>query len=145
MEPPDAGVRGGGMKMLLTKSEAAEALGTGVDFIRSLVESGEVGFVAVGEDERVPREELDRWWRARVRHKAWPSEGDPTEVQTPGFSISAPVGTDTGSRSTRRTKEQRRPWNEKSEREPKRAKRNNVERLPSQTPSGATGRSTDDS
>ena len=39
--------------MLLTQAEAAEALGTGVDFIRSLVDSGAVGFVPVGNDERV--------------------------------------------------------------------------------------------
>jgi excisionase family DNA binding protein len=54
-----------GLKMLLTQSEAAEALGTSVDFIRSLVASGQVGFVAVGNHERVPVEELDRWWRAQ--------------------------------------------------------------------------------
>lgn len=132
-------------KMLLTKSEAADALGTGVDYIRSLVERGEVGFVLVGGDERVPAEELDRWWRARVRHKAWPSGSDQSEGPTPGSLISASEVGGTGSRSTRRTKEQRRPWNERPEHEPKRATRSNVERLPSQTPSSDTGRSTDDS
>ena len=133
------------VKLLLTRSEAAEALGVGVDRIRTLVSEGEVGFVPIGADERIPADELERWVRANTRHHGCPSGDDPNAAQMHGFSTSGLEANATGSRGKRRTSVPLRAWNEQPEQQSKPEPPNNVARLPSPPPSPATGRSTDDS
>jgi excisionase family DNA binding protein len=132
------------MKLLLTKAEAAEALGTGVDRIRALVEAGEVGFVEIGGDERIPADELDRWVRSRTKHKC-PSGDAAIPLPTPGGSGSASTGAATSSRAGRRAKEPPRPWNESFEPPSRPATAAVVDLIQSGPRLPDTGRSTDDS
>ena len=55
---------------LLSIRGAAAYLGVGADVIRKLIAKGELGFVRIGEDRRIPRAELDRWWQAKMNSNA---------------------------------------------------------------------------
>ena len=100
------------MKLLLTRAEAAEALGVGVKRVIALVADGEVGFVSIGEDERIPASELQRWVSANMRHRECRSADGAIPLPMPGGSGSRSTGGHTRSRGGRRTKEPPRPWNE---------------------------------
>jgi excisionase family DNA binding protein len=57
-------------KIMLSRREAAEALGVSIDTVAALIAAGELRAVRIGKAVRVPREEIEgliRRGRARTR------------------------------------------------------------------------------
>jgi excisionase family DNA binding protein len=140
--------------VVLTHPEAARGLGAGIQFVRGLLERGEIEIVGIGGDERIPTDELERWilaadlerWCEEVaEYDECPSASDTTALPTPGGRVSASTASATRSRSARRTSEPPRPWNGTPVDAQKLARGELRTVLPLVPRSLATGRSTDDS
>ena len=122
--PPDS--------LLLTKHEAAKALGIGRDALLGLIAAGEIGIVPIGGDERVPSVELERWVRNNTRWRERCRSGD--DQAAPGSSTSDGKASATARPSPARPQgEPSRPWNASSSTTSPKAATGRVHRLRSKT------------
>lgn len=126
--------------LLLPQHEAAKALGVGLDRLRDLITTGQIGIVEIGSDERVPVDELRRWVAANTRaskkcRSGEGGSGQPAGASLDGSSISAtPMPPMAGStRRSRATLPRETPklWNGDSETSSTARRNQNVHPLPS--------------